>query len=114
MSYDDATSYIAIFGGWKNRLHVLARLDEHAKDRQELRVDPGAGDPRAQEVEPDRSYRFKVERRDGKTLHWSVDDTQIHVFEDTQPLSGEGHEHFGFNNWQVRVCFDNLRITPLP
>ena len=35
-SYSDATSYIAIFGGWHNQFHVLARIDEHAKDRPEI------------------------------------------------------------------------------
>src|SRR5262245_43252610 len=30
-SYDHASSYLAIFGGWQNKFHVLARLDEHAK-----------------------------------------------------------------------------------
>jgi hypothetical protein len=30
------------------------------------------------------------------------------------PLRGAGHDHFGFNNWQVKVCFDNLKIVPLP
>jgi hypothetical protein len=32
---------------------------------------------------------------------------------DPNPLTGEGHEHFGFNDWQVAACFDNLTITPL-
>ena len=35
------------------------------------------------------------------------------VLEDKEPLRGKGHEHFGFNDWDVRVCFDDLRITPL-
>jgi hypothetical protein len=33
VSYNDATSYLTIFGGWKNSFHVLARIDEHAPDR---------------------------------------------------------------------------------
>src|SRR5689334_10396536 len=28
-SYTNATSYLAILGGWKNTKHVLARIDEH-------------------------------------------------------------------------------------
>ncbi len=36
-TYSDATSYIAIFGGWKNKLHALARLDEHGDDRFDAR-----------------------------------------------------------------------------
>ena len=112
-AYTDATSYLVIFGGWKNTLHVLARLDEHAPDRTSLRVEPGETDPRAQPVLPDRAYRFKIERSDGKTVRYYVDDVEILSLKDGRPLSGEGHEHFGFNDWEVPACFDNLTITPL-
>jgi hypothetical protein len=112
-SYTDATSYIVIFGGWKNTFHVLARLDEHAKDRTAIHVEPGETDPRAQPVLPDRAYRFKIERSDGKTVRYFVDDIEILSLKDPNPLLGEGHEHFGFNDWQVPACFDNLTITPL-
>jgi hypothetical protein len=112
-AYRNATSYIVIFGGWKNTMHVLARLDEHAPDRTELRVDPGETDPRAQPVLPDREYRFKIERTDGRTVRYFVDDIEILSLKDPNPLMGEGHDHFGFNDWQVAACFDNLTITPL-
>ncbi len=112
-SYVDATSYIVIFGGWKNTMHVLARLNEHATDRTALRVEPGETDPRAQPVLPDRAYRFKIERSDGKTVRYFVDDIEILSLKDPNPLVGVGHEHFGFNDWAVPACFDNLTITPL-
>jgi hypothetical protein len=112
-AYRDATSYIVIFGGWKNTMHVLARLDEHAPDRTELRVEPGETDPRAQPVLPDRAYRFKIERTDGQTVRYFVDDVEILNLKDPNPLTGDGHDHFGFNDWQVPACFDNLTITPL-
>ena len=112
-SYTNATSYIVIFGGWRNTLHVLARLDEHAKDRTAIHVEPGETDPRAQPVLHDRAYRFKIERADGKTVRYFVDDVEILSLKDQSPLLGEGHEHFGFNDWQVPACFDNLTITPL-
>jgi len=32
---------------------------------------------------------------------------------DPNPLQGRGHDHFGFNNWQSDLWFDNLKITPL-
>src|SRR5262245_2527852 len=41
VSYNDATSYLTIFGGWKNTFHVLARLNEHASDRPEIKITPG-------------------------------------------------------------------------
>src|SRR5690606_20778646 len=101
VSYDDATSYLTIWGGWKNRYHVLARLDEHAKDRRQLVVDPETTELRKQPVQPERSYRFRVERTDGKTVTWHVNDEKILVYPDPKPLLGAGHEHFGYNNWDV-------------
>ena len=28
-------------------------------------------------------------------------------------VAGAGHEHFGLNEWEAPVCFDNLKVTPL-
>lgn len=112
-SYTDATSYLTIFGGWQNRFHVLARRDEHAPDRREIKLVPGGADLITGTVVPHRVYRFRVERRDGHAVRWQVDDMDILTYRDDEPLHGPGHEHFGFNDWQVRVCFDNLRVTPL-
>lgn len=113
VSYNDATGYLVILGGWRNQFHVLARLDEHAPDRPEVRVDPSGNDLRARPVAPHHTYHFKIERRDGRTLRWFVDDIEVISFTDPQPLKGSGHEYFGFNDWQTPVCFDNLKITPL-
>jgi hypothetical protein len=113
VSYTNASSYLTIFGGWRNQFHVLARIDEHAKDRPEIKLDPGATDLRARPVRPHQTYHFKVERSDGKTVRWFVDDIEILSLADPNPLKGAGHEHFGFNNWEVPLCFDNLKITPL-
>jgi hypothetical protein len=112
-SYTDATSYLTIFGGWKNQFHVLARRDEHAPDRREIKLVPGGADLIRGKVVPHRVYQFRVERRDGRAVRWQVDGMDILTYRDDEPLSGPGHEHFGFNDWQVRVCFDNLRVTPL-
>jgi hypothetical protein len=113
VSYRDATSYVLIFGGWKNRFHVLARLDEHAPDRVELKVDRTSTEPRSQPVVAGRLYHFKIERADGRTLRWFVDDIEMVSFADSNPLVGRGHDHFAFNDWEVPVCFDRLVITPL-
>jgi hypothetical protein len=114
VSYTDATSYLAIFGGWKNRFHVLARMDEHAGDRPEVVIQPGSDDPREQPVTPGRRYRLKLERSDGRTVRFWVDDVEILSFADPMPLTGGGHDHFAFNNWETPVCFDNLVVAPLP
>lgn len=113
VSYNDATSYLTIFGGWKNSFHVLARLNEHASDRPEIRIAPGSDDERARPVSVGQVYHFKIERADGKTLVWWVGDMQMFKFVDPQPLSGPGHDHLGFNDWEVPVCFDNLKVVAL-
>jgi hypothetical protein len=113
VSYRDATSYLLIFGGWKNRFHVLARLDEHAADRMQLVVDPAGADPRTRPVVPHTPYHFKIERVDGRTVRWLVDDIAMLSFADPTPLIGEAHDHFAFNDWEVPVCFDRLVVTPL-
>jgi hypothetical protein len=42
-----------------------------------------------------------------------VDDAVLLEMVDPEPLGGRGHDHFGFNNWQSELWFDNLKITPL-
>lgn len=98
-----ATSYVVIFGGWKNSLNVLARMDEHGDDRV-------VGPP--YKVVPGRTYRMKIERRGGTITAW-VDDHELVSMTDPDPLYGPGHDHFGFNNWQAKLTFDNLRVMPL-
>ena len=113
-SYTNATSYLAILGGWHNTLHVLARLNEHGQDRKELPVDKNSDDPRERPVVKGQTYHFKIERTDGKTVHFSVDGLEYHKWTDPSPLVGQGHDHFGFNEWEAKVCFDNVKVTPLP
>ena len=98
-----ATSYVIIFGGWNNSRNVLARMDEHGRDRV-------VGEPR--KVEPGRVYRFRIERIDSALTVW-VDDALLLQMDDSEPLKGRGHDHFGFNNWQSELFFDNLKVTPL-
>jgi hypothetical protein len=114
LSYTNATSYLLIFGGWKNSLHVLARLNEHGADRLVNEVNPNDGKSiKERPVEKGKNYHFVIERADGKTLRWLVDGQLIHVMIDEHPLQGIGHDHFGFNDWDVHVCFDNFSIVPL-
>ncbi len=113
VSYTNATSYLTIFGGWKNSLHVLARLNEHGADRKEVRIDNASEDVRQHGVTPGQTYRFKVERADGKTVRWSVNGVELLSFVDDAPLTGAKHNRFGFNDWAAKVCFSNVRVTPL-
>jgi hypothetical protein len=114
LSYTNATSYLTIFGGWHNKFHVLARLNEHGSDRKEITVTPDSDDPREKPVVPDQSYHFKVERADGKTIRWWVDGNEMLSWTDSAPLAGVGHDHFGFNDWDIKLCFDNVKVVPLP
>jgi hypothetical protein len=114
LSYTNATSYLTIFGGWHNKFHVLARLNEHGSDRKEITTDPNSDDVREKPVNAGQSYHFKVERSDGKTVKWWIDGNEMLTYADTAPLAGVGHDHFGFNDWDVKVCFDNVKVVPLP
>lgn len=112
-SYTNATSYLAILGGWKNTKHVLARLDEHADDRMELEIEAASDDERQRPVAAGQPYHFKIERTNGKSVRMSVNEVLYFEMWDEEPLEGPGHEYFGFNDWDAPVCFDNLKVTPL-
>jgi hypothetical protein len=113
VSYTNATSYLVVFGGWHNTFHVIARLNEHGLDRKEIKVDKESDDPKQKPVSRGQGYHFKVERNDGKTVRWSIDGVEMLTFPDDKPLAGIGHDHFGFNDWEVKVCFDNVKVTPI-
>jgi len=114
VTYNNATSYLTILGGWKNKFHVLARINEHAPDRREIKVDKDSDDPKEHPVAVAQIYRFKIERNDGHTVRWAVNGLDMLSYDDPSPLAGMGHDHFGFNDWEVKVCFDNVKVTPLP
>ena len=98
-----ATGYVFIFGGWKNRLTVLARMNEHGADRK-ARAD--------MKVAVGRKYHWRIARK-GARVSWWIDEALVHEIDDPEPLEGAGHRHFGFNNWEAELHFDNLRIRAL-
>ncbi len=112
-AYTGATSYLVIFGGWRNQFHVLSRLNEHDPQRLEERLAQSASQPQLRPLRARQSYHFKIERSAGKTLQVWLDGALLFTFTDSDPLRGKGHQYFGFNNWEAPVCFDNLTITPL-
>jgi hypothetical protein len=100
-----ATGYVVCMGGWKNTQSFIARMDEHGNEkvtRKQPRVEVG------------KTYHWKIVRQ-GNRVDWFVDDmtTPFLTYEDAAPLTGAGHDYFGFNNWQSDAWFDNLTITPL-
>jgi hypothetical protein len=98
-----ATSYVVIFGGWKNSKSMIARQDEHGEDEVHRTT------PR---VEPGRKYHWTITRQ-GKVLDWLVDGEPFLRYEDKSPLEGAGHEYFGFNCWESDSWFDNLVVESL-
>jgi hypothetical protein len=113
-SYTNATSYLAILGGWKNTKHVLARLDEHGDDRLEF-------DDRQEQRRRARPSRLAwpgLPLQDrapmARRVSWSVNGVEYFELSPTRsPSPARGTSTLGFNDWDAPVCFDNLKITPL-
>jgi hypothetical protein len=101
------SGYILIAGGWKNKMHVIARQDEHGEDRKE---DRRCGRERGQVcIKKDQLIHWTVERR-GAVLTWYMNDRLVLRYIDKHPLRGK---HFAFNNWAAPVSFDNLKVYAL-
>lgn len=98
------SGYICIVGGWENTLTGIARLDEHEKARVTRRSRFEAG----------RSYRWLIQRTDGKTLELFLDGERQATYVDRDPLFGPRNNHFAFSGWESEVVFDDLKITVLP
>ena len=63
-------------------------------------------------VEIGRQYHWRIERR-GKVISWFIDGNPFMRFEDPLPLTGKGHDRFGFSSWEAQLYFDNLTVTAL-
>jgi hypothetical protein len=63
-------------------------------------------------VEKGRAYHMVVTKKGG-TLRWEIDGVPALELVDPAPLSGPGHDRFGFSSWSNDTWFDNLKITPL-
>jgi hypothetical protein len=98
-----ASGYVLVFGGWNNSLNVIARKNEHGRDRQQID---------SPTVEIGRRYRFAITRA-GKTLAWELDGRELLTFDDPDPLGGTGNDRFAFSGWEAPVEFDNLVIEAL-
>jgi hypothetical protein len=102
------SGYILIMGGWSNQLNIIARQDEHGEDRKR---DSRCMIRNRRKVcaEKGKPYRWAIERRDS-TVKWFVNGKLFLTFPDKFPIQGK---HFGFNNWEAKVAFDDLRIFEL-
>ena len=93
--------YVFIFGGWHNRHNRVARMEEHGKGAGAVVVNGPA-----RKVKQGHTYRMKV-LRVGSTVAWYADDAYLVHYTDSALIRGP---HFGFNNWQSALTFDNLKI----
>ncbi len=123
---DHASGYVLIHGGWNNSISIIARLDEHGPNFNTVtqgNPDPVAAglyraDTRVRveaspfRVEQNRSYHWRIERR-GKVISWLIDGQPFMRFDDPLPLTGKGHDRFGFSSWEAQLFFDNLTVTAL-
>ena len=101
-----SSGYVLCMGGWHNTKSFIARRLEHGREgidivsRTDVKVVPG------------KTYHWRIVRK-GKELTWYIDGKLFLSYHDDEPLYGRGHEHFGFNNWEADVWYDNLKITAL-
>jgi hypothetical protein len=59
-----------------------------------------------------RTYHVAVTRQGGK-IRWELDGQAALEMIDPSPLSGTGHDRFGFSSWANDTYFDNLSISAL-
>lgn len=115
---DHASGYVLIHGGWNNSISIIARLDEHGPSFNTLNMAQYAADTRTRveaapyRVEIGRTYHWRIERR-GKVISWFIDGQPFMRFDDPLPLTGKGHDRFGFSSWEAQLYFDNLTVTAL-
>lgn len=115
---DHASGYVLIHGGWNNALSIIARLDEHGPRFDTVPADNYRDDTRCRveanpfPVEIGRTYHWRIERREA-TINWFIDGAPFMSFTDPKPLTGKGHNRFGFSSWESWLYFDNLSVTPL-
>lgn len=98
--HDHGDGYTFILGGWKNRISVISKLDEHEKGRSESR----------KKLEKSHVYHSKVIRI-SKDIYWFVDGELFLKYRDAEPLkTADGFNRLSFGNWKSDVAFDDLKI----
>ncbi|TMA26668.1 MAG: hypothetical protein E6J78_13025 [Deltaproteobacteria bacterium] len=63
-------------------------------------------------AEKGRRYHMRVIKQ-GRLVRWDVDGSVALEMNDPAPLSGKGHDRFGFSSWANDTYFDNLVVAPL-
>ena len=94
------SGYIVIFGGWNNSKNIIARQEEHEAVLVE---------DTKKKVKEGQTYSLSVIRI-GNEVKLFVDGELLLRTVDSDLLTGGV---FGFNNWNARVYFDNVRVYAL-
>lgn len=98
-----ASGYIMVYGAHSNKEDWFARLDEHGKDRLVRR---------SSKVIKDKIYHMALVRTDNR-VRWFIDGRPFFSYDDKNPLQGPKHAYFAFNDWDVPLQFDNLKVYDL-
>jgi hypothetical protein len=129
------SGYIVVVAGWNNTRSIIGRLAEHGERynpvrtlettealRQEVERNGAAAVARYRDrreisqrpvtMQPNRVYRFQLERRNHDLRVYLDGELHLEHF-DPSPLYGPGHDRFAFNNWASEVYFDELSVSPL-
>jgi hypothetical protein len=93
---------------WQAR-RDLEKMDAHAFYQRDTPVVVKRTDLR---VEKGRTYHMVVTRQ-GTIIRWEMDGRPVLELVDPAPLSGSGHDRFGFSSWANDTWFDNLKLSAL-
>lgn len=96
------------FYRWQAR-RALDQLDQHSFYKRDTPVVVNRSDLR---VEKGRTYHMVVTKQGGR-IRWEMDGKPVLELVDPAPLSGSGHDRFGFSSWANDTYFDNLKLTAL-
>lgn len=105
---DLADAISAPFSAWRAR-RDLARLESGSFYDRETPFVVKRSDLK---VERGRTYHVVVTKKGG-LIRWELDGATALELSDPSPLSGSGHDRFGFSSWSNDTYFDNLKIVPL-
>lgn len=96
----------APFARWSARRH-LERLD---RGEYWQRDTPFVVKRLDLQVVRGRTYHMVVTKQGGR-IRWEIDGQIALEMTDPSPLSGSGHDRFGFSSWANDTYFDNLGIA---
>ena len=114
--------YLRLLPGFDGLLEQIAQPIRRWQARRDLdRLEAGTYYGRETPVKVERldltvvkgrTYHVVVTKK-GELIRFELDGQLALELRDRAPLSGSGHDRFGFSSWQNDTWFDNLKIDPL-